>query len=152
MVLFDFFTMTEVENVLICQTPFVHYWHVLLALHGHEIFILIHESSLFQLLLVSNWSRFHRYYYLFFLPWMDTPFLSSRLLFNVKMKNFSLQKYFLYSLRESSRFYMYISGAAVDPVLISEQQLSVLTDYVSFLESWHCKWVFKTVAYLGYGK
>ena len=66
---------------------------------------------------------------------MDTPFLSSRLLFNVKMKNFSLQKYFLYSLRESSRFYMYISGAAVDPVLISEQQLSVLTDYVSFLES-----------------
>jgi hypothetical protein len=38
-------------------------------------------------------------------------------------------------IRESSRFYMYISGAAVDPVLISEQQLSVLTDYVSFLES-----------------
>jgi hypothetical protein len=51
---------------------------------------------------------------------MDTPFLSSILLFNVKMKNFSLQKYFLYSLRESSRFYMYISGAAVDPVLVSD--------------------------------
>ena len=105
MVLFDFFTKTEDENVLICQTPFLHYWQVLLALHGHEIFILIHESSLFQLLLVSNWSRFHRYYYfLFFLPWMDTPFLSSRLLFNVKMKNFSLQKYFLYSLERVQDF------------------------------------------------